>query len=217
MRGDDGWLMFPGLVGDEGGVVLEEFLPHGERVDGRTVFAGRVPEGVARVVVIDDRGDEYEATLGDEVWVAWRGRRILRAAGAFEDAAGVLVPRPLPDGPRTRVPTSTRPARSAERRVGRDRRGVHCERCGLQVGADMFIHRFSSFDYEDYDEEDADEDDEEDEWEAEERRERQPIPRVADVPDLRHAARPADRRLRREPGQGIEDVDAALRRRGAVL
>ena len=52
---------------------------------------------------------------------------------------------------------------------------MYCERCGLQVGADMAIHRFDPSDYEDLVVEDADDDDEDDEWEAEERRERQQI------------------------------------------
>ena len=145
VRGDDGWLMFPGLVGDEGGVVLEDFLPHGER--GRRPDGRCRPcrlQGVARVVVIDDRGDEYEATLGDEAWVAVAGEAGSREPLArCEDAAGALVPRPIPDGPRTCVPDvdAVCPICAASAWVEVDE-GVYCERCGLQVGADMAIHRF---------------------------------------------------------------------------
>ena len=179
VRGDDGWLkMFPGLVGDEGGVVLEDFLPHGERVDGRTVVAGRVPEGVARVVVIDDRGDEYEATLGDEAWVAvageagspssWRG---------CEDAAGVLVPRPIPDGPRIRCPGVDAVCPICARvGVGRGRRGrVLRALRPAGRGGTWPSSASTPSDYEDLVVEDVDDDDEDDEWEAEERRERQQI------------------------------------------
>src|SRR3954468_586640 len=141
VRMPEGRLLFPGRTDGRGGVVLEGFEPEGTAVDGRTVVAGRRPPGVARVVVIDDRGDEYEATVGDEVWVAVAGEAgFAEPLARFEDAEGALVALPLPDGMRTPVTDADAacPVCGAVAWVEIGV-GVHCERCGLRVGAGLIF------------------------------------------------------------------------------
>ena len=180
VRMRDGMLLFPGEVDVGGGVVLTDFTPHGTTVDGRTVVAGRRLPGVARVVVIDDRGDEYEAQLGDEVWVAVAGEAAFSEPLArYEDAEGGLVAYPLPDGERTPVEDADAPCPICGSRAWLEiGERVHCARCALQVGAGLMFMRLEVPDEEFVVEEDDDEEDED--WEAEERREREEA--LASVP-----------------------------------
>lgn len=89
---------------------------------------GPIPSGTARVVVIDERGDEHEGALTDVP--GWP--QLVR----FEDASGAVVPQPLPDGPRTPVDDAPEPcpacAAVAWVKVGAV---VVCERCGHVVGS----------------------------------------------------------------------------------
>lgn len=146
VRAGGGHLMFPGALDSGGGVGLNGWEPQSASVDGRTVVAGRRPPGVARVVVIDDAGDEHEATVGDEVWVAVAGEAgFSEPLVRFADAAGALVALPVPDGDRRAVSDAEAPCpicgSVAWVEIGER---VHCERCGLQVGAGMHFMRFSA-------------------------------------------------------------------------
>src|SRR4051794_20178741 len=146
VRTGAGHLLFPGAVDSGGGVVLEGWEPQGTSVDGRTIVAGRRLPGVARVAVIDDGGDEHEAIVGDEVWVAVAGEAgFSEPLARFEDAAGALVAFPLPDGDRTAVSDAEAPCpicgSVAWVEIGAR---VHCERCGLRVGAGMHFVRISA-------------------------------------------------------------------------
>ena len=68
----------------------------GSDAAGRTVVTGVVPPGVARIVVIDDRGDEVEATLaGERIPFPERG-----------PAVALACP---PDAPLTRTEVPPRP------------------------------------------------------------------------------------------------------------
>jgi hypothetical protein len=181
VRKDDGSLVFSGHVDARGGTVLTDFRPHGTSIDGQTVVAGRRPDGAARVVVIDDRGDEHEALLGGEAWVAVTGKAgFSEPLARFEDAAGALVPFPIPDGPRAPVGDADAACPicggSAWIEVGK---GVYCERCGLQVGADRFFLRLELPADELVSE---DEEEEDDDWEAEERREQARVIASVDFP-----------------------------------
>ena len=105
---------------------------------------GSVGAGVAGVTVIDDAGDQYTATVGDEVWVAVAGEAgFKKPLVRFTDAAGELVA-VLPDGPRTPVEDADLPCPVCgavawvEVEVlehGERRARVLCECCGLEVGA----------------------------------------------------------------------------------
>jgi len=165
VRMPGGQLLFPGRVDWRGGVVLDGFEPNGSHVDGTMVVAGRRPAGAARVVVIDDRGDEYDATVGDEVWVAVAGEAgFSEPLARFCDATGALVARPLPDGTRTPVAETHAacPVCGAVAWVEIDER-VHCERCGLQVGAGMHFMRFDLVSVQEAEALDEDEDEDEEE------------------------------------------------------
>src|SRR3954447_24948639 len=190
VRTHAGHLLFPGRVDSGGGVVLEGWTPQGTTVDDRTVVAGRRLPGVARVMVIDDAGEEHEAVVGEEVWVAVAGEAgFAEPLARFEDAAGALVALPLPDGDRRAVTDAEVPCpicgSLAWIEIGTR---VHCARCGLQVGAGMHFVRFSavaSDAVEDVvevgeDEEEEEEEEEEDDWETEfEREQAQALARAA--------------------------------------
>jgi hypothetical protein len=104
--------------------------------DGRVVVSGPTPPGVARVVVIDDRGDECETTLGAGTWHAALGDAgFSEPLVRYEDSAGEIVAPALPEGPRTRVTDADVPCPACGAvswvQIGI---GVHCERCGLAIG-----------------------------------------------------------------------------------
>lgn len=174
VRMPDGNLLFPGRVDVRGGVVLTTFEPHATTVDGRTVVAGRCMPGVARVVVIDDRGDDYEATVADEVWVAVAGEaEFSEPLARFEDASGALVPLTLPDGERTPVEDADAPCPVCGEVawVEIDER-VHCERCGLEVGAGLhFVYATEVVVFDEDSDIDDDNDFDEDGWQAQYERE----------------------------------------------
>jgi hypothetical protein len=183
VRTHAGHLLFPGRVDSGGGVVLERWTPQGTTVDDRTVVAGRRLPGVARVVVIDDAGAEHEATVGEEVWVAVASEAgFAEPLARFEDAAGALVALPLPAGDRRAVTDAEAPCpicgSLAWIEIGTR---VHCERCGLRVGAGMHFVRFgavASDAVEDVVEVDGDE--EEDDWGSDlEREQAQALARAA--------------------------------------
>ena len=110
VRKSDGTLLFPARADVRGGVVLTDFTPHGRMIDGRLVVVGRRLAGVERVVIIDDRGDEYEAVLADEGWVAVAADAgFAEPLARYEDADGGLVPLPLPDGRRSPVEDAAAP------------------------------------------------------------------------------------------------------------
>ncbi len=119
-----------------GDAPLERFTPSSRTIGGRTVVAGCLPPGAERVVVIDDRGDEFDATAGDGVYLAVAGEAgFSEPLVRFTDASGALIALPLPDGPRTRVQDAPEPcpvcAAVAWAMVAST---VLCERCGHVAG-----------------------------------------------------------------------------------
>ncbi|MDA0172923.1 YwqG family protein [Solirubrobacter taibaiensis] len=153
-----------------------------EHVVGRFVVSGSKPSEATRVVIIDDRGDEWEATIAGDAWSVTAGETpFAEALVRFEDAGGAVVAQPLPDGERVAVDEADVPCPvcGAAAWVAIGER-VHCERCGLRVGAGLFfMHLYVEEDGEDVeiefeDDEDEDEDEPEDgDWEAHWRREQE--------------------------------------------
>lgn len=158
VRSPSGDLVFSGRVDSRGGVVLAGFRPYADVVEGRTVVAGRLPPGAVAVVVIDDRGDQHDAILGNGVWVAVAADAAFsEPLVRFADDAGSVVAPPLPAGPRRRVTDTDEacPVCEAVEWVeldGEPEDGeVRCERCGFSVAAGL---TFATLGLED-DEEDA--------------------------------------------------------------
>ncbi|MDA0179313.1 hypothetical protein OJ997_03305 [Solirubrobacter phytolaccae] len=103
-------------------------------------MTGQVPPGAVRVVVIDDAGDEHEATVDGDVW-----RVVADQAGfaetlvRFLGADGALIA-PLPEGPRAVVRDAGEPCPVCDDeawvQIAVDPRTgmVACARCGFVVG-----------------------------------------------------------------------------------
>ena len=68
-------------------------------------MSDRAPAGATRAVVIDGRGDVHVMPVEEGVYAAGLDLGVMR----FEDASGVLVPVPLPEGDRTAVPDAPEP------------------------------------------------------------------------------------------------------------
>ena len=144
VRSASGDLVFSGRVDSRGGVVLTDFRPHADVLDGRTVVAGRLPPGAAAVVVIDDRGDQHDAVAARGVWVAVAGDAAFgEPLVRLVDGAGAVVARPLPPGPRRHVTDAGEACPVCEAVAWVEVRGewegsdVRCERCGFAVGAGL--------------------------------------------------------------------------------
>ena len=140
VRSAAGVLIFGGRVDSGGGAVLTGFEPLARVVEGRTVVAGRLPPGAAAVAVIDDRGDEFEATVGGGVWVAVCGEAAFsEPLVRFSDPAGSIVAPPFPDGARRPVPDAREscPVCTAVAWIlvdgAEEGFEVRCERCGVPV------------------------------------------------------------------------------------
>ena len=145
VRKRTGDLCFTAHVRTGGGVILTDFRPHGNNVEGTTVVAGRLPPGAEQVVVIDDAGDEYgDAIVREGVWLMVCGEPgFSEPLVRYTDAAGALVPVPLPPGERRPVADATDPCPVCGEVAWVELEGVCCERCGLHMAASMAIVSFA--------------------------------------------------------------------------
>ncbi len=138
VRSPDGAVTF-GVSGERFGVGLTDFYPYGRCVGDRLVVAGCVPSGAARVTVIDDAGEEYEAEIEHGLWLAIAGRSgYTEPLVRFHDGDGALLA-VVPEGSRVAVEDADEccPVCDAVAwvQITTDETGiVNCEACGFGVG-----------------------------------------------------------------------------------